>query len=108
MSKNSLRRKKDFDRVFEAGQSFYCPILAIKSKKNDLEFNRFGIIISLKVSKKAVIRNKIRRRIREILKNNIVKNKENRDFVIIVSKNIIDKDFQEIKENILKILEKIK
>lgn len=109
MSKNSLRRKKDFDQVFNFGQSFYCSLFIIKLLKNNLDTNRLGIIIGLKVSKKAVIRNKIKRQIREIFKSEFKKNIENNyDIVIIISKNIVDKDFNLIKENFIKLIDKLK
>lgn len=109
MSKNSLRRKKDFDQVFKAGQSFYCEFFLIKVLENNLHNNRLGIIIGKKVSKKAVVRNKIKRQLREIFKDKFEKNvKKNYDVVIIVSKNIIDNNFQIIEERFEKIIQKIK
>lgn len=102
MPKHSLRNKKDFDQVFKAGQSFYCPILGIKALKNDLEYNRFGIMVGLKVSKSAVVRNKIKRQIRVIFKKNIEESAKTYDFVIIVLDKIIDKEFKEIEENFIK------
>ncbi len=107
MPKNSLSKKKDFDQIFKTGQSFYCSFLGIKALKNDLDVNRLGIIIGLKVSKVAVIRNKIKRQIREIVKK-FPKKKDNYDFLIIVKKEILNKDFKEIKEEILKLQAKIK
>jgi len=109
MSKNSLRRKKDFDQVFKSGQSFYNHLFIIKSLENNLNINRLGIIIGLKVSKKAVIRNKIKRQIREIFRKYIKENPLNsKDFVIIVSKNIVGKNQLEIENEFLKIINKTK
>jgi len=71
--------------------------LIIKYKKNSTSGSDVKIIVSLKVSKKAVVRNKIRRRIREILKP---KDLSGYDLVVITNKDILDKDFQEIKKMI--------
>jgi len=98
MPKNSLRNKKDFDQVFKAGQSFYCPILGIKALKNELGYNRFGIMVGLKVSKKAVVRNKIKRQIREILRKNVVNGNNGYDYIIVILAKIIDKSQKEIEE----------
>jgi len=76
--------------------------LYIKYKPNSLGKNRFRIIVSLKVSKKAVIRNKIKRRIREILRQFDVK--QGYDIVVITNKEIIGKSFQEIKKRISQII----
>lgn len=102
MPKHSLRNKKDFDQVFKAGQSFYCPILGIKALKNDLEYNRLGIMVSLKVSKSAVVRNKIKRQIRVIFNKNIEESIKSYDFVIIVLDKIIGKEYKEIEESFIK------
>jgi ribonuclease P protein component len=107
MPKHSLRNKKDFDQVFKAGQSFYCPILGIKALKNDLKLNRLGIIISLKISKSAVVRNKIKRQIRVIFKKNIEESAKSYDFVIIVLDKIINKEYKEIEENLIKAHKKL-
>ncbi|MFH1392189.1 MAG: ribonuclease P protein component [bacterium] len=76
--------------------------LYLKYKPNTLQENRFRIIVSLKVSKKAVIRNKIRRRIKEILRQ--LELKTGYDIVVITNKEIINKSFREIKEKILFLL----
>lgn len=108
MPKKSLRKKKDIDQVFKAGLSFYCPILGVKALKNDLNYNRLVIIIGLKVSKSAVVRNKIKRQIRSIVKENFSDNEKSYDLVVIVMKDIIDKSFIDIKENLLKLLSNLK
>lgn len=76
--------------------------LCLKCKPNNLNKNQFRIIVSLKVSKKAVIRNKIRRRIKEILRQ--IEIKQGYDIVVITNKEIINKSFREIKERILFLL----
>lgn len=74
--------------------------------KNDFNYCRFAVIISNKVNNKSVLRNKIRRRIKVILKQ-LEKEKKllrnNFDLVILVKK-IISKDFQSLKENLLSLL----
>lgn len=107
MPKNSLSKKKDIDQVFEAGQSFYCPFLGIKALKNDLNHNRLGIIIGLKVSKLAVVRNKIKRQIREVVAK-FPKKSQNYDILVIVKKELVDKNFEEIKENLTQLYAKLK
>ncbi|MDA3802832.1 MAG: ribonuclease P protein component [Patescibacteria group bacterium] len=109
MSKNSLRRKKDFGQVFAAGQSFYCQLFLIKVLENNLNNNRLGIIISKKSCKKAVGRNRIKRQLREVFRDKFEKTiKKNYDVVIIVSRNIVDKDFKTIEEKFEKLIQKIK
>lgn len=107
MPKNSLSKKKDFDHVFKSGQSFYCPFLGIKALKNDLEHKRLGIIIGLKVSKSAVVRNKIKRQIREVV-SKFPEKDQHYDILVIVKKEVLDKSFEEIKESLIQLYTKIK
>jgi len=93
---NRIRRNKDFDRVFKAGQSFYGRVFGIKAVSNDLAKNRFGILISTKVSKKAVVRNLYKRRLRALLRAEMKQLKTGYDVVIIVFPLILEKNQQEL------------
>ncbi|MFA5754278.1 MAG: ribonuclease P protein component [Patescibacteria group bacterium] len=93
---NRISRNKEFDRVFKTGQSFYGRVLGIKAAKNDLAESRFGILINTKVSKKAVVRNRIRRQIRAIIRLQLDKLPTGLDIVIIVFPLILDKEYTEI------------
>lgn len=73
--------------------------------ENGLEFSRFGFVVSLKVSKKATVRNKIRRRLSEIVK---VSAKPGIDLVIIALPGAEKKDFLETKEAVNSALIKLK
>ena len=100
---NRLRKKKDFEELFKKGKSFKNNFLTLKIAQNNLKESRFGFIVSQKVSKKAVLRNKIKRRLRDIIKRNIKDIKNGMDVVIIVLTGLEKKSFLEIKE-ILNIL----
>jgi len=105
---NRLTKKKDFDQVFEKGKSSFNKLLGIKAVNNESSFSRFGIIVSTKISKKAVERNKIKRRIRNILQKELENIRIGKDVVIITLPEIKNKEYQEI-EGALKIsLKKLK
>jgi ribonuclease P protein component len=95
---NRISRDKEFDRVFKTGQSFYGGALGVKSAPNELTETRFGIIINTKVSKKAVVRNRFRRQLREIIRLELDKLKLGRDIVIIVFPLILDKNYQDLEK----------
>jgi ribonuclease P protein component len=100
--KNRLTKKKDFDSVFKQGQSFKQGFLYLKIKKNKLASSRFGFIVSKKFSKKAVERNKIKRRLREIIKEELVKIKKPVDVIIVVNPGT-ENDFKKLEETINKL-----
>lgn len=101
-----LSKKNDFEAVFENGRKIYGKYVSLFAVKNNLKFNRFGVIVSNKVSKKAVERNRIRRRITEVIKQDFKLLKNGFDFVIVAKHQIRDKNYQSIKDEILELFVK--
>ncbi len=102
---NRLKKKKDFEKVFEKGETIKGDSVYIKALKTKEPFTRIGFIVSKKVSLNAVERNKIKRRIREIVKTIPIKNKF--DIVIVSLSKIKKNTFEEIKQDIEKTFKKI-
>lgn len=99
--KYRIRKNEEFEYIIEKGiclKSKYFVIYNIESKES---FNRYGISVSKKVGN-AVIRNKTKRRIRDIIIKSSIKN--GYDYVIIVRKAAIDLNYNQMKEELLKIL----
>ncbi len=105
---NRLKRKKDFEKIFKQGESFKQDFLFLKIKKNNLNISRFAFIVSQKVSKKAVIRNKIKRWLREAVRTNLVRIISGVDCILTASPGIEIKNFKEAEETVSKIFNKIK
>ncbi len=106
--KSRLSRNKDFDLVFKEGTSVYGQFLGVKIKKNEKTFNRFGVLVGTKVSKLAVVRNLYKRRIKSIVFQEEKLLTKGYDCVIVVSKEIKSKSFENIQEEIKKIFTKLK
>lgn len=71
--------------VYTEGKTVRGAMLSVRSVENKKRRNyRCAVVVSKKVSKSAVIRNRIRRRIYEIVRNEVPKNAEPVDFVITV------------------------
>jgi ribonuclease P protein component len=60
-----LLKPAEFKRVFELRQSAHNTHFGIYAAKNTTGQPRLGLVVSKKVSKKAVVRNRIKRQIRE-------------------------------------------
>lgn len=103
-----LTKDKEFEKVFKTGRSFYTQLLGIKTIPNSLPHSRLGILVSNKVSKKAVLRNKIRRRIRETIRAEAEIIKPGFDFAIICLPEIANKEYGEIKEAINSCFKKLR
>jgi ribonuclease P protein component len=105
---NRIKKKNDFGIIFKKGASLRNNLFILKFLKNGLEQNRFGFVVSQKVSKKAVIRNRIRRRLTEAVKAKKEKIKNGMDLVFIALPGIEKKEFSGIKEALDQTLVKTK
>jgi ribonuclease P protein component len=76
------------------------PLFTIRYAKGGLEENRFAIIVSKRVSNKAVIRNRARRQISEGIKNLLTEIRPSYDFLFNIKKEILDKSTVEVYREI--------
>ena len=106
--KNRITKKKDFERIFKKGTSFREQFLVLKVTLSPLQASRFTFVVSRKVSKNAVVRNKIRRQLRELMRPQINEIKKRVDGVFIVLPGLENKNFQEIKNILNNLLKKTK
>jgi len=105
--RNRLKRKRDFERVFKKGQGFKQGFLYLKIKENSLKSSRFGFIVSKKFSPKATIRNKIKRRLRELVKIKLPEIKKGIDAIIVVMPGA-ENEFQKLRDTLDKLFKKAK
>lgn len=105
---NRLKKKKDFEKIFRKGKGFKEGFLFLKALTNNLKFSRFGIVVGKEVSRKATLRNKIKRQIREIVRAKLAKLKTGIDVILIALSGIETKDFLEIEKTIDKLFKKAK
>lgn len=95
-----LKSEKDFARLAKSKRSAYGKVLGVKVRENALPHSRFGIVIGLKVSKKAVRRNLLRRRLREILRKRLPELKPGLDVMVLVRKEALEADLPRLEEDI--------
>jgi len=106
--RNRLSKKADFEQVFKSGNKTYNQYLNLRFKENGLDYCRFAIIVSNKITKKATERNKIRRRIKSVIINNLSNFRQNYDVIFTVLPPLKPLDFPETKEILLNLLKKSK
>jgi len=105
-----ITKQKDFDAFFGPafrkahGQSASTKNLILKTKPNDLRKSRFAFVISTKVDKRAVVRNKIKRQLRAIIKKHLNKLPPKKDFLFITQKPITKLVFEQIEKDVLFLL----
>lgn len=105
---NRLKRKKDIERVFKRGRGVKEDFLSLKVIKNNFENSRVALLVSRKISKKATLRNKIRRKLSELVRAKMKKVKKGMDLILVAAPGLEEKDFWEINETVDKLLQKAK
>lgn len=105
--KYRLTGQQNFKKIAKKGKCFFIKELKIKYLKNNLTHPRFAFVVSSKIDKRATVRNKIKRRLREIVFQNLKKIKKNLDFLIIVKPEVKNLDFWQMKEILEKAFKKI-
>lgn len=93
--------------VLKKGNSISSELFNIKFVPIGAAPSKFSVITSLRVSKKAATRNKIRRRIGEIIRFDTPKTRRGYFIVITVKPTAVDKEFKDLKENLTNILNRI-
>ena len=101
----SIKENRDFSRLYRSG-SFYssdCLILYLKNNKSGIK--RLGVTVSKKVGK-AVIRNRVRRRIKESYRELEEKIVSSSDFVIVARVKAAECDYKKIKSALIYLFKK--
>ncbi len=102
---NRLTKKKDFDVVFKGGKTTRADFLMAKVLMSSLPASRFGFVVSKKVSPKATVRNKVKRRLREAAAE-LLTAKQPFDTVIVALPGIEKKEFAQIHQALLAMFKK--
>lgn len=100
-----LKKNKDFLRVYSKKQSFGCKNLVIYYIPNRENCSRVGLSVSKKVGN-AVTRNRVKRYLREGLKN-IKPIGQNMDIIFVAREVASENDFFEISRSIRYLFRKI-
>lgn len=103
-----LRLKNDFDKLFKEGKFAGQAFLTLGFTKNKLNNSRFAVIVGKKVSKKAVIRNSVKRKVVEVIRLNLEQIKLGFDVVFITKPEIQEKKYNEIEMAVLGLLKRAK
>jgi ribonuclease P protein component len=96
-----LRRKSDFQMLREVGISRAHPLLILRATPNNLSHTRFGFVVGKRVSLKAVERNLIRRRLREVVRR--VPIQGGWDQLLIARRSIVSAEFSALRDAVLQL-----
>ena len=102
----SIKLNSDFHRIYARGKSAVSPCVVIYCRKNRLGTNRFGFTVSKKLGK-AVLRNRIRRRLREIVRLNGAALKPGFDLVLVARSRAVGTEYKKLERAYLTACEKL-
>ena len=100
---NRLKKNKDIERVFKVGRALKEDFLILKTAKNNLDKIRFCFVVSNKISPKATVRNRLKRKLSELVRTKLKTLKSGTDNILIASPGLEIKDFWEIEESLNKL-----
>lgn len=103
-----LTARGDFKEVFQGSLRSRSGPFQLVCRKNTLPNSRFGFIVSLVVSKKAVERNKLRRQLHEIVREVFPSLSSGYDCVIRAYPGAEKLGFEEMKRDVFSMLQKSK
>ena len=98
-----LSRPGDFARFAEGGIARSHPLLVGRFVRNDLDQTRFGLATGKRLGG-AVVRNRVRRRIREALRAMAPSFQPGWDVLIIARPAIVEADHQTLVETLRRLL----
>ena len=102
----SLKLNHVFQRLYRKGDSAVSPNLALYVRRNGRNQSRLGLTVSTKVGK-AVVRNRTRRRLREVYRTNEDKFKSGYDIVVVARVRAAHSRYQVLEKEFLRLAEKV-
>lgn len=106
--KNRLKRKKDFNLTFKKGKSFRSKLVEIKLRKVEGNEKKFAFVAPVKCFKKATERNRVKRILREIIREKTDKIVNGVNVIFIAKEDFLNHNFEEIEKEVNKSLNKFK
>lgn len=100
-----IRSKRDFERVFRQGRKRTGRFVCLHYIYNEEDRTRVGLTVSKKVDTRAVIRNLIKRRLRDIFRRNRQSFPDCLDIVIRALPGCAQAQYGELRDEVLKLAE---
>ncbi|NLK64276.1 MAG: ribonuclease P protein component [Tissierellia bacterium] len=103
----TIKKNKDYKSVYNCNNSISDYNLVLFIKKNDYNYSRFGFTTAKKI-KKAVDRNLVRRRLKEIVRQKEYKIKEGYDIVLMARINAVESNYKSLESSFIKLMKRKK
>jgi len=100
-TRERLRVRRDFLAVYRKGRAWTHRLLVLRTLPNGLPHNRYGFVVSKRVGK-AVVRNRLKRRLREGLR--LLTVRPGWDAVLLARPPAATATYQQLREALVELL----
>lgn len=102
----TLKKNSDFRRLYNKGKSEVTPYMVVYCRRNGREVNRLGYTVSTKLGH-AVVRNRVRRRLREIYRLNSPALKQGWDIVVVARGRCVGAEYRKMNSAFMSACSKL-
>jgi ribonuclease P protein component len=99
--KRALTKRAQYLTVYKSGKAWVDNLIVVKALPNGLDFSRYGLSVTKEIGK-AVVRNRVRRLLREIVRVALIK--PGWDVVFIARPDAVAADYHQFKKSVDKLL----
>ena len=102
---NRLKKRYQFNYVYKSGEHFsgeHIVLYVVSSKTKNI---KVGLAVTRKIGH-AVVRNRVRRRLREIVKKQVPNLKQNYNIIVVARENVINASFEKLTNEFIKLIKK--
>jgi len=98
-----IKKNQEFDKFIKTTKYNKNAFFILHFNKKKEEKSRFGIAVGTKIGN-AVIRNKFKRRVREIINEEKKLFSKDQDYIIIVRKQCLELNYEQMKDKLTQLI----
>lgn len=102
----TLKKNHEFRRLYQKGASAVAGSMVLYCRKNRLGHNRLGVTVSVKLGG-AVVRNRARRRLREVYRLNSPRLAQGWDLILVARGRTLTASWKELNDSFLRLARKL-
>ena len=102
----TLKKNSDFRRLYSKGKSAVTPYMVVYCRRNKQQANRLGYTVSTKLGH-AVVRNRARRRLREIYRLAAPELKQGYDILLVARSKTATAPWKDLNDTFFRLCRKL-
>lgn len=103
--KNRITSRQDIQSIIKNSATLHGKLLVVRMRKKELEEQRATVVISKKVSKLAVTRNRLKRQVKAVLRENLADWKDY-DILVFIKTGAVTVSYDALRNELKSLLQK--